>query len=91
MGKEAARHAPRRLAVLRHQMRRDTGQDSIRPRGVLDLLYGVRWVGEPVSSVSLQCHKPPYQPREVAGRVPGYVPRVLRTPLRQPNHLPEIR
>ena len=33
----------------------------------------------------------PYQRREVAGCVPGYVLWVLRTPLRQPNHLPEIR
>jgi hypothetical protein len=53
----------------------------------------VLWIGEPMGSVSLQCREFqfPYQRREVAGRVPDYVPRVLRTPLRQPNHLPEIR
>jgi hypothetical protein len=44
-----------------------------------------------VGSVSLQRREFPYHRREIAGRVPGYVLRVLRTPLRQPNHLPEIR
>ena len=48
-------------------------------------------VGEPVDSVCLQRRELPYQRRENAGCVPGYVLRVLRTPLRQPNHLPEIR
>ena len=36
---------------------------------------GVLRVGEPVGSVSLQCRKLPYQRREVAGRVPGYILR----------------
>jgi hypothetical protein len=51
----------------------------------------VLWVGEPVGSVSLQGCEFSYQRREIAGCVPDYVLRVLRTPLRQPNHLPEIR
>ena len=52
---------------------------------------GVLGLDELVGSICLQCRKFPYQRREIAGRVPDYVLRVLRTPLRQPNHLPEIR
>jgi hypothetical protein len=52
---------------------------------------GILRVSEPVDSVALQGGELPYQSREVAGRVPDYVLRVLRTPLQQPNHLPEIR
>ena len=48
-------------------------------------------VAEPVGSVSLQGREFSYQRREIAVRVPGNVIRVLRTPLRQPNPLPEIR
>jgi hypothetical protein len=52
---------------------------------------GVLRLDELVGSICLQCRKFPYQRREIAGRVSDYVLRVLRTPLRQPNHLPEIR
>jgi hypothetical protein len=76
-------HPPTRLHQ-RRLSRRVRGLQTMPQGGVLGL-------GEPVGSVSLQSSELPYQRREIAGRVPDYVLRVLRTPLRQPNHLPEIR
>src|SRR5215217_3072994 len=49
-----------------------------RVRGLQAVLEGsVLRVGEPVGSASLQGRELPYQRREVAGCVPGYVLRIL--------------
>src|SRR5829696_2571286 len=45
-------------------------------------------VGEPMGSVSLQGRELPYQPGEVAGRVPGYILRVLWSYLRAAEDAP---
>jgi predicted ThiF/HesA family dinucleotide-utilizing enzyme len=50
---------------------------------------GVLGVGEPVVGICLEGGKLPDQCREVAGCVPDYVLRVLRTLLRQPNLCPK--
>ena len=52
---------------------------------------GVLRASESMGSVCLQRRQLPDQRREVAGRVPGYVLRVLWAHLRQPIPLPENR
>src|ERR671912_141571 len=50
---------------------------------------GIFRASEPVGSVSLQGGELPYQRREVAGRVPGYVLRVLQSHLRTEHPIPD--
>src|SRR5918995_6892974 len=49
---------------------------------------GILGGGEPVVSVRLQSGQLPRQAREVAGRIPGHVLRVLRAHLRTENPTP---